>query len=78
MQKVTPFLWFDDKAEEAMHFYVSLFKNSPVPMVTDQAPQTKCCRNISADSFNRIDRCTSGAPRVCRCAGAAHASACLA
>ena len=30
MQKITPFLWFDDKAEEAMNFYVSVFKNSRV------------------------------------------------
>lgn len=30
MQKITPFLWFDDKAEEAANFYVSLFKNSKV------------------------------------------------
>ena len=30
MQKITPFLWFDDNAEEAIHFYVSLFKNSRV------------------------------------------------
>jgi predicted 3-demethylubiquinone-9 3-methyltransferase (glyoxalase superfamily) len=28
MQKITPFLWFDDKAEEAMNFYISIFKNS--------------------------------------------------
>ena len=28
MQKITPFLWFDDKGEEAMNFYVSIFKNS--------------------------------------------------
>jgi predicted 3-demethylubiquinone-9 3-methyltransferase (glyoxalase superfamily) len=28
MQKVTPFLWFDNRAEEAAKFYVSLFKNS--------------------------------------------------
>jgi predicted 3-demethylubiquinone-9 3-methyltransferase (glyoxalase superfamily) len=28
MQKITPFLWFDGKAEEAMHFYTSVFKNS--------------------------------------------------
>ena len=28
MQKITPFLWFDGKAEEAMDFYVSIFKNS--------------------------------------------------
>lgn len=30
MQTITPFLWFDDKAEEAMNFYVSIFKNSKV------------------------------------------------
>jgi predicted 3-demethylubiquinone-9 3-methyltransferase (glyoxalase superfamily) len=34
MQKITPFLWFDDKAEEAMNFYVSVFKNSKVGRVT--------------------------------------------
>jgi predicted 3-demethylubiquinone-9 3-methyltransferase (glyoxalase superfamily) len=28
MQKITPFLWFDGRAEEAMNFYVSIFKNS--------------------------------------------------
>jgi predicted 3-demethylubiquinone-9 3-methyltransferase (glyoxalase superfamily) len=34
MQKITPFLWFDGKAEEAMNFYVSIFKNSKVARVT--------------------------------------------
>ena len=34
MHKITPFLWFDDKAEEAMNFYVSIFKNSKVGNVT--------------------------------------------
>jgi predicted 3-demethylubiquinone-9 3-methyltransferase (glyoxalase superfamily) len=28
MQKITPFLWFDGKAEEAMNFYTAIFKNS--------------------------------------------------
>lgn len=28
MQKITPFLWFNDKAEEAMNFYISIFKQS--------------------------------------------------
>jgi predicted 3-demethylubiquinone-9 3-methyltransferase (glyoxalase superfamily) len=28
MQKITPFLWFDGQAEEAMNFYLSIFKNS--------------------------------------------------
>ena len=30
MKKITPFLWFDTRAEEAMNFYVSIFKNSKV------------------------------------------------
>jgi predicted 3-demethylubiquinone-9 3-methyltransferase (glyoxalase superfamily) len=34
MQKITPFLWFDGKAEEAMNFYVSVFKNSKVVRVS--------------------------------------------
>lgn len=34
MQKITPFLWFDGKAEEAMNLYVSVFKNSKVLSVT--------------------------------------------
>jgi predicted 3-demethylubiquinone-9 3-methyltransferase (glyoxalase superfamily) len=33
MQKITPFLWFDGKAEEAMNFYISIFKNSKVVSV---------------------------------------------
>jgi len=34
MQKIVPFLWFDGNAEEAMNFYVSVFKNSKVLSVT--------------------------------------------
>jgi len=30
MQKITPFLWFDTQAEEAMNFYTSIFKNAKV------------------------------------------------
>ena len=34
MQTITPFLWFDGKAEEAMNFYASIFKNSKIGSVT--------------------------------------------
>ena len=34
MQKITPFLWFNDQAEEAMNFYVSIFKNSKIGSIT--------------------------------------------
>ena len=30
MQKITPFLWFDDQAEDAVNFYMSVFKNSKI------------------------------------------------
>ncbi len=34
MQKITPFLWYDNNAEEAVNFYVSIFRNSKVLSVT--------------------------------------------
>jgi predicted 3-demethylubiquinone-9 3-methyltransferase (glyoxalase superfamily) len=34
MQKITPFLWFDNNAEEAMKFYTSVFKNSKIGKVS--------------------------------------------
>ncbi len=34
MQKITPYLWFDNNAEEAMNFYLSIFKNSKVGNVS--------------------------------------------
>ena len=43
-QKITPFLWFDHQAEEAANFYVSLFPNSAVDLVTrygDSGPGPK-------------------------------------
>ena len=44
MQKITPFLWFDDKAEEAAKFYVSIFKNSKIVSIArygDEGPGPK-------------------------------------
>jgi predicted 3-demethylubiquinone-9 3-methyltransferase (glyoxalase superfamily) len=34
MKKIRPFLWFDDKAEEAAKFYTSIFKNSKIHNVS--------------------------------------------
>lgn len=34
MQKITPFLWFDNNAEEAINFYVSIFKDSKILSTT--------------------------------------------
>src|SRR5579863_9765259 len=44
MQKITPFLWFDDNAEEAVNFYVSVFKDAKVTSITrmsDEVPGPK-------------------------------------
>ncbi len=38
MQKITPFLWFDGKAEEAMNFYTSIFKNAKVGSINRMGP----------------------------------------
>lgn len=34
MQQIIPFIWYDGKAEEAVNFYVSLFKNSKIERVS--------------------------------------------
>jgi len=44
IQKITPFLWFDNGAEEAVNFYTSLFKNSKIVSITrygDEVPGMK-------------------------------------
>lgn len=33
LQKITPFLWFDDNAEDAVRFYTSIFENSKIGKV---------------------------------------------
>ncbi|MCS3801150.1 VOC family protein [Niastella sp. OAS944] len=38
MQKVSPFLWFDNNAEEAMNFYLSIFEDSKVVRVAQVPP----------------------------------------
>jgi len=38
MQKISPFLWFDNNAEEAMNFYLSVFKNSKVNRAAHMPP----------------------------------------
>ena len=44
MQKITPFLWFDDNAEEAVDFYASVFKDSRIVRklhMSDEVPGPK-------------------------------------
>jgi predicted 3-demethylubiquinone-9 3-methyltransferase (glyoxalase superfamily) len=39
MQKITPFLWFNDNLEEAMNFYISIFKNAKVDWTRNYGPE---------------------------------------
>ena len=60
MQKITPFLWFDNNAEEAVRFYTSVFKSSkigkvarygdagPGPKGTVTSRSTRACPGTSA------------------------------
>jgi predicted 3-demethylubiquinone-9 3-methyltransferase (glyoxalase superfamily) len=38
MQKISPFIWFDSNAEEAINFYLSIFKNSKIISVARNPP----------------------------------------
>jgi predicted 3-demethylubiquinone-9 3-methyltransferase (glyoxalase superfamily) len=38
MQKISPFIWFDNNAEEAMNFYISVFRNSKIIRVAHNTP----------------------------------------
>src|SRR6266567_2854615 len=41
MQKITPFLWFNDQAEEAAKFYTSIFKNSGIGKIARYGEEGK-------------------------------------
>ncbi|OAS21059.1 VOC family protein [Paenibacillus oryzisoli] len=41
MQKISPFLWFDGNAEEAMNFYTSIFSDSEIESIHRSGPEGK-------------------------------------
>ena len=44
MKKITPFLWFDNQAEEAVNFYISIFKDSKILSISrrgESGPEQK-------------------------------------
>jgi predicted 3-demethylubiquinone-9 3-methyltransferase (glyoxalase superfamily) len=58
MQKITPFLWFDGKAEEAMNFYVSVFKNSKVVSVSRSGKEGRvigCRFQLEGQEFHALN-----------------------
>lgn len=58
MQKITPFLWFDGKAEEAMNLYVSVFENSKVLSVNRMGPGgpvMSCTFELNGQTFYALN-----------------------
>lgn len=58
MQKITPFLWYDGKAEEAMHFYLSIFKNGKVINVNrmgDDGPVMSVSFELEGQPFHALN-----------------------
>src|SRR5262245_55715374 len=55
MQKITPFLWFDDQAEEAAKFYTSIFKNSKLGKISRYDKASEAAAGRPAGSVMTVD-----------------------
>jgi predicted 3-demethylubiquinone-9 3-methyltransferase (glyoxalase superfamily) len=55
MQKITPFLWFNNNAEEAVKFYTSVFKKSKIGRIAYQTEQSAKNSNAEAGSVLMIE-----------------------
>jgi predicted 3-demethylubiquinone-9 3-methyltransferase (glyoxalase superfamily) len=53
-QKITPFLWFNNNAEEAVNFYTSVFKNSKVVMTTRYTSEVSEVSGMPKDSVMTV------------------------
>ncbi|PYY18632.1 MAG: hypothetical protein DMG61_00005, partial [Acidobacteria bacterium] len=66
MQKITPFLWFDNNAEEAVNFYVSIFKNSRIVNMSrwgDAGPGPKgAVMSVTFELFGQEFMALNGGP----------------
>ena len=60
MQTITPFLWFDQEAEEAVKFYTSIFKNSKIVRVTRYDKESVGPRGRPAGSVMTVDFALEG------------------
>jgi len=54
MKKITPFLWFDDKAEEAAKFYVSIVKNSKIGSIARYSEEAAAASGRPAGSVMTV------------------------
>lgn len=54
-QKISPFLWFNNEAEEAVNFYISVFKNSGIKGVTRYSQESAKASGMPKDSVMTVD-----------------------
>lgn len=54
LHKITPFLWFDDQAEEAARFYTSVFKTARITQVSHYAKATEAVSGKQAGSVMTV------------------------
>ncbi|RDD81763.1 VOC family protein [Dyella tabacisoli] len=54
-QRITPFLWFDDQAEEAVNFYISVFDNARILRVARYSDQSAKATGKSAGAVMTVD-----------------------
>lgn len=54
-QKITPFLWFDDQAEEAAEFYTSIFKNSRIGKIAHYGKEEEKVSGRPAGSVMTVE-----------------------
>jgi predicted 3-demethylubiquinone-9 3-methyltransferase (glyoxalase superfamily) len=59
-QKITPFLWFDNNAEEAAHFYVSVFPGSEITTLTRYGNEGAKASGQAAGSVMTVAFCIEG------------------
>ena len=64
MQKISPFLWFDEQAEDAARFYVSVFKNSKVDKITRYPKEAAEKIGRKPDSVMTVEFTLNGEPFV--------------
>src|SRR5262245_13053186 len=55
MQKITPFLWFNDQAEEAAKFYTSIFKNSKIENIARYGNEGAKVAGVAAGSVMTVE-----------------------
>ena len=60
MKNITPFLWFDTQAEEAVKFYVSLIKNSKIITTTRYTAEAAAAAGMPAGSVMTVEFLLNG------------------